>query len=408
MAEGGQNTGHDSALGWFIIAGIAVAIGFLFWIFFEYQIKDIYRWIRYGEMWLVSLFVSDNYEIIINNEAVNFKQTMEDIANVPAANLSAPVLSIVSQMAMGPLKMIFAVLMALMGMWALVAGPGTQYRRSFNLDGLINAQAKNFPIIAPFVKFNPSNQQPRPPGSPVPAELPPFAEALGPEEWLAYNAIQNIDGQLDQDALFLSFAKQLGARWQGPMKLPKHSQVFLAACCLKVSRKRGQADDFLGRLAMCWSLEKGLQVSKDKSLHKEAMAVLRKKELAGLTLSRCNQHAFQTTALLRALQTAREEGGVMAPAAFVWMRAHDRLLWYPLNNLGRQAFHIEALGAMSHFKAEKMTNRPIPRPKVENAVRTINEYMSSIRARPVPQLDYSQSSKRGIKKPKAGVKKPKK
>jgi hypothetical protein len=34
--------------------------------------------------------------------------------------------------------------------------------------------------------------------------------------------------------------------------------------------------------------------------------------------------------------------------------------------------------------------------------------MASARARPVPQLDYSGSKKRGIKKPKGGVKKPKK
>ncbi len=59
---------------------------------------------------------------------------------------------------------------------------------------------------------------------------------------------------------------------------------------------------------------------------------------------------------------------------------------------------MEALGAMSHFKAEKMTQRPIPVPKVDHAVDTIQEYMSSIKARPIPQLDYSKSKKRGIKK----------
>ena len=56
------------------------------------------------------------------------------------------------------------------------------------------------------------------------------------------------------------------------------------------------------------------------------------------------------------------------------------------------------MGAMSHYKAEKMTQRPIPVPKVEHAVETITEYMGTTRARPIPQLDYSQSSKRGVKK----------
>ena len=154
----------------------------------------------------------------------------------------------------------------------------------------------------------------------------------------------------------------------------------------------------LGRLARCWTLKNGLSLSKDPKLLKNAQAVLRNKDIAGPTLAQANRHAFETTALLRALQYAREEGGVLAPAHFVWLRAHDRTLWYPLNNMGRQSFHTEALGAMAHFKAEKLTQRPIPIPKLENALQTLQEYMSSGKARPIPQLDYSKSKKRGVKK----------
>ena len=46
------------------------------------------------------------------------------------------------------------------------------------IEGLIHRQKQNFPVIAPFAEFDPSTQPPRPPGSPVPAELPAFAEAL--------------------------------------------------------------------------------------------------------------------------------------------------------------------------------------------------------------------------------------
>lgn len=162
----------------------------------------------------------------------------------------------------------------------------------------------------------------------------------------------------------------------------------------------------VGRIAKCWTFEKGLQLSKDSRLLKDARATLKNRDISGPTLRKVNQHAFQTTAMLRALATAREEGGVMAPAQFVWLRGYDRTLWYPLNNLGRQAFHMEAFGAMAHFKAEKMTQRPIPRPKVEAAIDSISEYMKSEKARPIPQLDYSRSKKRGIKKPKSSKAKP--
>lgn len=408
MSDGKQNTSHENAIGWLILGVIFVALAFLFWQFFEYQVKDMIRWLRWSEMSITAQFVNDEYEVIIDGKPFTFQDTYELTSEIKQNQLNDNVMHILNRTALEPLRFPIMTIIGLMGIWALMFGPGTQFRRSFNLDGLIGAQADNFPIIRPFVKFNPSNMPPRAPGSPVPAELPMFAEALGPEEWLAFTQIPNHEGKLDENALYLGFARQLGPRWQGPQKLPAYMQIILAACCLKAARKRADADHMLGRLAGCWSHDKGLQLGKDGKLLKDALAILKNRDLAGKTLAKCNQHAFTTTAMLRALQTAREEGGVLAPAQFVWLRAHDRRLWYPLNNLGRQAFHMESLGAMSHFKAEKMTARPIPKPKVDDAISTIVEYMTSARARPIPQLDYSGSKKRGIKKPKAGVKKPKK
>lgn len=407
MAEGDKNTLHENALGWMILGGVGIALFFLFWNYFEYQTKDMVRLFRLSEIKLVSLFVSDQYTVTIGGEDLPLKASIKDIEALPVERLDGALLGLISRLAMEPIKIPVAVIMGLMGFWALFFGPGTQFRRKMNLDGLIAAQASTFPYIYPFIKFNPSTMPPRPPGTPVPAELPPFAEALGPEEWVAYNQIPVPDGKLDRDAAYVAFARQLGPRWQGPLRLSPHKQILLAACCLKAARKRADSDAMLGRVAKCWSNEKGLQLGKDKKLLKDARAVLRNKSLAGGVLSKCNQHSFETTVMLRALQTAREEGGVLAPAQFVWLRAYDRVLWYPLNNLGRQSFHMEALGAMAHFKAEKLTLRPIPKPKVDSAIDSIATYVGSARVRPIPQLDYSKSSKRGIKKPKAGVKKPK-
>ncbi len=228
----------------------------------------------------------------------------------------------------------------------------------------------------------------------MPENLPLFAEALSPEEWLVYNGIPVVNStDVNPDAAMEAFARQLGKPWQGPNTLEPHMQVLLAAFCLKAARKRKDSELMLGRLALCWSHDKGLML--DRNLLREARKILRDKNLAGKTLARCNQHAFQTTAMLRALATAREEGGVLAPAEFVWLRGFDRALWYPLNNLGRQSYHMEALGAMAHYKAEKIVQRPIPRPKVDDAVQSIIEYMKSPKARALPKLD----SKKARKKP---------
>ncbi len=385
-------------MGWGILFFVALGMFWLYWHYFEYETKGLFRWLRWSEMWLVSWFVDDDYTIVWQGQRINFKDLMDAMADRTPRELDGSY-GLVAGVPMEPLKWPFMALLTFMAFWAYSKGPGTQFRRILNLDGLIGVQAVTFPVIQPFIRFNPSKAKPRPPGTPVPAELPLFAEALGPEEWLAYNHIPIPDGQVNDSEAYMAFARQLGARWRGPSDLAPYKQILLAACCLKAGRKRVEADALLGRIAKCWSESGKLSLNKDPGLLREARKILRDKDIAGKTLANCNQHAFETTALLRALQTAREEGGVLAPAQFLWLRGHDRLLWYPMNNLGRQAYHMEALGAMSHFKAEKLTQRPIPKPKVDNAVATITTYMKSSRAKPVPQLDYTESKKRGIKKP---------
>lgn len=347
-------------------------------------------------MWLTSWFVGDDYTIFYAGKERAWQPGFEAAKSLHMERLTDSHMLYFKELALTPLKYVFVVFFALGAFWSLFKGPNTQYRSSLGIEGLIHRQKQNFPVISPFADFDPSTQPPRPPGSPVPAELPAFAEALGPEEWLAYNNIPAPDGKIDEKAATKAFRKQLIGRWKGPKALKPYQQVLLASFCLKAARKRDRADDMLARLATCWSFKKGLQL--DSKLLNEARSILRNKELSGTVLSKANQHAFITTAMLRALATAREEGGVSAPAQFVWLRAHDRTLWYPLNNLGRQSFHMEAFGAMSHYRAEKMTQRPIPVPKLEDAITSITEYMAGGKARPIPQLDYTHSKKRGVKK----------
>jgi len=403
-----ENTLHENAIGWTILLVVIGVIVAIFWYYQSDEVRNLVRWIRYGEMWIVYLFVElgnmlgltgeDGYKIYFLGQEQSWRKGFHDTPKFDKEILSYNHLVYFTALAMQPMRIALFTICCLGALWCMFKGPRTHYRTRMSLETLIKRQSRNFPVIAPFADFNPATQPPRPPGSPVPAELPAFAEALGPEEWLAYYNIPAPDGALDEEAAAKAFKRQLIGRWKGPMALKPYQQILLAAFCLKAARKRNESDSMLGRLALCWTFKGGLKLSKDKTLLKEARKVLKNKDLAGGTLSKCNQHAFVTTALLRALTNAREEGGVLAPATFVWLRGHDRTLWYPLNNLGRQSFHIEAMGAMSHYKAEKMTQRPIPVPKVEHAVQTIAEYMGSKRARPIPQLDYSQSSKRGVKK----------
>lgn len=391
------NTTYNGAIGWAILLAVLFCLLVLLWYFQADNIRNGIRWMRVGEMWVSSIFVGDDYIVTKDGTKIGTLGEIRKLAaEIPKHKLNSTIMDIIALAALWPMRYAFTILLLFLAFWGLYFGPKSHYRRTLDLNHLIKRQAPNFPIISPFVTFNPTNQPPRPPGSPVPAELPPFAEALGPEEWLAYFDIPAPDGKVDPNAAGRAFTQQLGKPWRGPMHLEPYRQVLLAAFCLKAARKRAEADEMLGQLATGWSNDRGLKIP--PALLRKARKILKDRDLSGKTLSKCNQHAYENTAMIRGLLTAREEGGVLAPAQFLWLRAYDRVLWYPLNNLGRQAFHLEALGAMCHYKAEKLVQRPIPRPKVEDAIQSITDYMSSQNARPIPPLDYGKSKKRAIKK----------
>ncbi len=406
MADGNANGSDD--WGWAIICALCVIVLFIIWHYFHYDIRNSLRWIRYGEIWVMSWILPDSYGVPWGGNVLNFEQWSEAIPNFGKEQITGEVSKQIAMLALYPFRWIYSALFVFIALWCMFKGPNTQFRRTHNLDTLLRSQANTFPYIAPFKDFNPSNQPARPPGAPVPAELPSFAEALGPEEWLVYEGIPVPDreesatsstAKVDAGVATKAFSKQLGRPWRGWAHLPNYKQVLLASFCLKSVRKREESDALLGELALSWTYKNGLKIS--NSLLKIARSTLKNREVSGKVLSVCNQHAYENTAMLRGLLVARDEGGVLSPSQFVWLRALDRSLWYALNNLGRQTFHMEALGTMAHFRVEKLTQRPVLRPRVEDAVMKITEYMSSERARPIPLLDYSQSKKkRGVKKVK--------
>lgn len=394
-----QVSGYENTLSWIGIAIIFLLLLWLLWHFQSQNIRNTIRWVRYTEISVAQVLLGSDHIVEVNGVPFARLGEIKELAKTtPKAQLNAKIMDIIAIGAINPMRYIYTFLIILMAFWALFRGPKALYRNKLDLNHLIQRQAKNFPAISPFVKFNPTNQPPRPPGAPVPAELPLFAEALGPEEWVAYFDIPVPNGKIDEPAAARAFTQQLGAPWRGTMHLPPYKQVLLAAFCLKAARKRTEADNLLGELSKSWTFEGGLKLS--SSLINKARKILKDRDLSGKVLAKCNQHAYENTVMIRALATAREEGGVLAPAQFLWLRAYDRILWYPLNNLGRQSHHMEALGAICHYKAEKMAQRPIPRPKMEDAVKTIAEYLASPNARPIPALDYSKSKKRAIKKVK--------
>jgi intracellular multiplication protein IcmP len=379
-----------------IVSGLLGGISWMVWHFFHAQLTHVLRWIRVAEMWAGSLIVSNDYTLAIPEMgSQSFKVWREWLPKADVANLGIPEIKVMSYLAVTPLKPVFAVVLALMALWVVLSGPGTQYRRRMNLEMLIKEQAKAFPVIAPFIKFNPRTMPHRAPGDPVPSKLPLFAEALSPEEWVAFHEIPYQGHRLDLNRTWQALALQLGKRWQGPSKLTPAAQALYAVFALKQARKRKESEELLNQLALCWTPERGLRLP--LKIKSQIVKVIRDPKLGVALQKYADQHAYETTALLRCLHRAREEGGVLAPASFLWLRGQDRALWYPLNNLGRRSYHAEAVGALVHYTNEMIAGQKIPTPRFEDVVRGIETFLKGPGAKPIPPLNKKPADGKGKK-----------
>jgi intracellular multiplication protein IcmP len=358
MADGNANRHSDFF--WLLLMGAGT---YVFWLLFRHQLLLGARWLRYSELWLLDRTIS-------NATVHQYKEWL----GYNGAQVSWAHINIASVIVGHYLRYPIALILAICSFWIMYRAPSSAMKKVYNLDRLIGAQEQTWPVIAPIVNFNPAESA-RDPASPVPETLPIFAEALSPEEWVAFNKIPADVDSVDKTSAADIFARQLGPRWTGPNALPWHAKALFAAFALKAARKRDDSDALLGRLAKVAKVTgKTMKFDLDGQLKSEIQKLVDDPKIGGEAAKLAAQHAYTTTALLRVLAYARERGGVLAPAQFLWLRGVNRALWYPLNNLGRQAFHPEAAGAMAHYMTELVAKKPILMPKVESAVAALLEY----------------------------------
>lgn len=380
-----QKSPHEDFIMTFLVVFIVGGLAWIIWYFFSEELTNFLRWVRIAETWLASVIYGGDQKVKVPDVGrFTLDAWLETFKRADVETMKR-MIGVSTYITQNALNYVFIGLMAVMALIVFWRGPGTFYRRRMGLEGLMKEQAKSFPTIAPFLKFDPRKLPFRAPGQPVPAQLPMFSEALTPEEWLAYNEVGMSGGKIDVGRAYQALTKQLGKRWQGARKLPIHMQGIFAACALKHVRKRGASDDLLNAMARSWTPEKGF--APDAKLVSAIRKVIKDPKVGGALEKFANQHAYETTAMLRCLQRSREEGGVLAPAQFVWLRGHDRTLWYPLNNLGRKSYHAEAAGAMVHYTNELIAGQRIPTPRFDEVISGFETYMKSGAQRAIPELD---------------------
>jgi len=379
---GQQNT--DPIITWVVIFGMLAAATYGIWLMGYKQIGPVLIAIKQYELYPLT-FISDSasYDYDQLGQLYYQSRRMTSQGHMEHEQMWDTVVIAGKYSGRHYRKMVGSIFLAMIT-FVLLFRKSNQFKTAFKLESIIGTHAIRWPVITPFIKFNPSKGKHRAPGARVPVDLPLFAEALYPEEWMAHNRIRVINGVPDRDQIRRALLPQLCDRFEGIDALPEHLYCLLAAFALKGGRKRSECDALLGEVAKCWTPESGFVPT--SNVKSQAARALGDQKLVGPLLDVMNRHAYVATAFLAALKWARRQGGVLAPAQFVWLRGLDRTMWYPLNNLDRRAFHVEASGAMAHYMAEVEAGRPLTVPRLDAAVVAIVQYISENRPR-IPELE---------------------
>jgi intracellular multiplication protein IcmP len=381
---------------WTLLFIVCLLLGAIWgiWHFFQHEILWILRGIRLGEIGLQSLFSSRAHACLTWLWRADVGHDIPSTPVVEAAlacygpdiralpplealdyyNFTPTSLAAMTRLVASPLRWILGLAAGGVCVYAIYFTPLNRFKVKHSLESFIKFQASMWPVISPIVGFNPTKTSARIPGEPIPDKLPLFAEALAPEEWVAYHRIPVVNSVPDREQTRQAFQLQLGPRWTGTAGLPPYLLGLFAAFALQGAQKREAADSLLGQLSLAWSATKGFHPSAE--LMHQCRKHAEDPAIGGKALQVAKKHAYRATVFLGLLKWARAMGGVLAPGQFLWLRGEDRTLWYPLNNLGRRAFLTEGAGAIAHFMAEEAAGRALPIPRIETAIITLNTYFA--------------------------------
>ena len=241
--------------------------------------------------------------------------------------------------------------------------------------------------------------------------------SLRPEEWLiskglafdldrhrllmspdANSSVRDFEFKESWDVLELediseNLSSQLRAPWRGPEQLSPSLRAIFAIMALYYAYDTKGGDQLMNELGLLADATGVKRKSMDAAIRAEdgMMAKIDKiafGEPGKMLLKKVSHHAYVESAFPTMMAIARKDRGVLPPAAFLWLKAEDRLMWYILNNVGNEAIMVEAAGALAHSRAENQLAKPIRRPAVYQASRAILEdYLDMTEERIVSRRD---------------------
>lgn len=183
-------------------------------------------------------------------------------------------------------------------------------------------------------------------------------------------------GRITIDDISEVLERQLRTPWRGAQALPAHLRAIFAACTMSYDFDRDGFQALIDDLGVLGAHAAATGKSMVTLIENEPSIMSRidkaiKSESGKRMEFMAARHAYVESALPAILMAGRTNRGVIASAAFLWMKYTDRAAWYILNATGNDVVTVEAAGAYAHYRAETQLGTPIFRPSVYQASRSI-------------------------------------
>lgn len=228
----------------------------------------------------------------------------------------------------------------------------SRFRKRHSMTSLVQQEKSIWPEISPVAKLDLISEDPF---------KGKWAVSMSEREFARQHALVKDDGTIDRVAAEKIFSTQMGPIWTGERNLEPHVRALFAAFCMRIGGDQKGALANLRKVAVGFG---ATPPNPDYSWVDEAIQKHGENELVKKTISR---HAYVFTVMATLLQLARLDG-VLASPIWIWLKPHDRRLFYTLNCVGRYADFVEIAGLTAHWKMEKKLGIRVPFPCVEEAI----------------------------------------
>ncbi len=363
--QGGQGQGQgDNGMDllWIIAA---LVIGCIFvWYFFHVAIVTVILQIKFWEASFIGLFTAS---ILPLKNAIAYAAPQ----NVTLGQLIAVAAEVGRY-----LRYPFGVILILLAIRVYRASAATRFCSTFNMKSLLKQELDNWPYANVVFGLDLVKQDIQKGRWAMALTAMQFSKkyklldvekkqmgATGLSREMGYEA------KVNKYRAHKIFVRQLGELWRSPEELLPHRRVLFVIFAAKAMGDRDVANKLLRQIAIS---------ARDPQLNfTGADALLAKYKDNKIVKEIIARHAFEYGVLAAMLELARSDG-VLASAEFLWLKPHDRVLWYVLNSVGRQTVFPEVAGIFAHFYAEKVIGYRLMSPMVEEAVISLEDAIDEL------------------------------